>query len=369
MKRLYLVLLLALSSQGILAQELDPPSSFNDAWYAYVEARDSGKKKPMVDSARVVLDIAQETFEPDDERLPLLMTNYGTALSESGDTAAAQDILKQGLELAERIHGKKSDSVIPVMMAYADALAEIRNSSAQDRYYRKALKITEKTSGKDSIAYAENSLRAGIRILEMSRTTSGKRHLQDAYEIYAAQLGETSDEAGLAAFYLGKTEYAEGDFKDATEYTLLALNGLQQKPELHIYARALLVQTYERRGMSDEATEHCLAIGRDSMIMPDQDYKPLFRATPSKYPGDMLSSGTEGRVDIEFTVDELGFVRDPVVINLVGGKSFEEEALATVLKFRYAPRFVDGEPVAVDGIKTRITFRIPSRRPQGMGRR
>ena len=39
-------------------------------------------------------------------------------------------------------------------------------------------------------------------------------------------------------------------------------------------------------------------------------------------------------------------------------KSFEKEALAAVERFRYAPRFEDGEPVAVEGVKTRITFEI-----------
>jgi TonB family protein len=330
---------------------------FNDAWFAYTAARDSGSKTEIRDTAKAVLDIARESLPSDDERLPLLMRNYGTALVDSGDVEAARDVLEQAVDLSKSIHGKRSVEVVPVLTAYADSLAEIRNGGAQDRYYREAMKIVAENSGKDSTEYADIALRAGIRIYEMSRTTSGKRYLEDAYEIYASELGPSSKEAGLAAYYLAKAEYSQRDFKGSTEYGLLALDGLQQNPEYLRFARALLVQGYERRGMSEEATEHCLAIGRDSMITPNQDFLPLFRLPP-KYPPNMFSAGIEGYVDIEFTVDEQGFVRDPEVTDREGGKSFEKEALAAVLRFRYAPKFVEGVAVATEGVKTRITFKI-----------
>ena len=40
------------------------------------------------------------------------------------------------------------------------------------------------------------------------------------------------------------------------------------------------------------------------------------------------------------------------------GKSFEQASLDAVQRFRYAPQFEDGKPVAVDGVKTRVGFRI-----------
>jgi TonB family protein len=344
-----------------LAQDSDSTLSFNDAWYAYIEAKDSGKKKPTRDSAKIVLDIARETFEPDDDRLPLLMSNYGTALRESNDWPAAREILEEALDLSEQIHGKGSDEVLPVMMAYADAMAEVRSPSDQDKYYRQALKITAKSHGKSSLEYADVAFRAGVRILEMSKSRIGERYLESALEIYSEIKGSSSEEAGLAAFYLGKIELTDRSWVSATDRFLLALDGLESDKRLQLVTRAFLVQAYEQRGMSDAATEHCLAIGSQSMATPDQDYQPLFRMVP-KYPGNMASSGKEGYVDLTFTVDESGFVRDAVVIQSKGGASFEREAIAAVEGFRYAPRFVDGAPVAVDGVKTRIKFRLSSDR-------
>ncbi len=353
----YLVLIIAAIVLMPVCSAQDDPREFNEAWYAYVEAKGSGSDEDVLVAAKTVLEKGQQLLEANDERLPPLMKNYGEALYAVGDTDAARDVLQNTVELSEQIHGKDAPASIPIVMAYADSLAEPRNAGAQERHYRKALKIAEKNTGKASKEYADVAFRAGVRIYERSRTTSGKRYLEDAYEIYSGELGPASTEAGLTAYYLAKSEYSERDFKGSTEWGLLALDGLQQSPQYLGFARALLVQGYERRGMSDEATEHCVAIGRDSMISPNQDYLPLFRLAP-KYPSGMLSSGREGYVDIEFTVDEQGFVRDPAVIGGDGGRPFEKEALAAVRKFRYAPKFVDGEAVATDGVKTRITFQL-----------
>jgi len=35
---------------------------------------------------------------------------------------------------------------------------------------------------------------------------------------------------------------------------------------------------------------------------------------------------------------------------------FERAALAAVLKFKYKPRVVDGEPIEVAGVRNKITF-------------
>jgi protein TonB len=70
-----------------------------------------------------------------------------------------------------------------------------------------------------------------------------------------------------------------------------------------------------------------------------------------------LSRGLEGYVDMEFVVTQTGSVRDPVVL-FSTSSLFERAALRAVLKFKYKPRVVDGVPVEVPGVKTRITFQI-----------
>ena len=52
-----------------------------------------------------------------------------------------------------------------------------------------------------------------------------------------------------------------------------------------------------------------------------------------------------------------GTVRDPVVLQSTSSL-FERAAIRAVLKFKYKPRVVDGIPVDVPNVKTRITFKI-----------
>ena len=109
--------------------------------------------------------------------------------------------------------------------------------------------------------------------------------------------------------------------------------------------------------------------GPGGMNIAEGDYLPIVRVAPV-YPARALSQGREGFVDLEFTVTTAGTVRDPIVIRseYAGrtcdkpdrrcGSMFERNARNAVLKFKYKPRVVDGVPVDVPGVRTRITFML-----------
>jgi protein TonB len=96
--------------------------------------------------------------------------------------------------------------------------------------------------------------------------------------------------------------------------------------------------------------------GPGGMNIAEGDYLPIVRVAPV-YPARALSRGLEGHVDLEFTVTTAGTVRDPIIL-FSTSSLFERAATRAVLKFKYKPRVVDGVPVDVDGVKTRITFQI-----------
>ena len=96
--------------------------------------------------------------------------------------------------------------------------------------------------------------------------------------------------------------------------------------------------------------------GPGGMNIAEGDYLPIVRVAPV-YPARALSRGLEGHVDLSFTVTQTGTVTDPVVI-FSTSSLFERAATRAVLKFKYKPRVVDGVPVDVPNVKTRITFRI-----------
>ena len=96
--------------------------------------------------------------------------------------------------------------------------------------------------------------------------------------------------------------------------------------------------------------------GPGGMNIAEGDYLPIVRVAPV-YPARALSRGLEGHVDLSFTVTAAGTVRDPVIL-FSTSSLFERAATRAVLKFKYKPRVVDGIPVDVPDVKTRITFRI-----------
>jgi len=96
--------------------------------------------------------------------------------------------------------------------------------------------------------------------------------------------------------------------------------------------------------------------GPGSMNIAEGDYLPIVRVAPV-YPARALSRGLEGYVDMGFTVTTTGTVSDPVVL-FSTSSLFERAAMRAVLKFKYKPRVVDGVPVDVPNVKTRITFKI-----------
>lgn len=96
--------------------------------------------------------------------------------------------------------------------------------------------------------------------------------------------------------------------------------------------------------------------GPGGMNIAEGDYLPIVRVAPV-YPARALSRGLEGYVDMSFTVTTTGTVKDPLVV-FSTSSLFERAAIRAVLKFKYKPRVVDGVPVEVPNVKTRITFRI-----------
>lgn len=70
------------------------------------------------------------------------------------------------------------------------------------------------------------------------------------------------------------------------------------------------------------------------------------------YPQEAAMDGTEGWVKIEFTITEVGTVKDPKVIDAKPKRIFNREAIRAILKWKFKPRVVDG--VAVERRATQV---------------
>lgn len=89
----------------------------------------------------------------------------------------------------------------------------------------------------------------------------------------------------------------------------------------------------------------------------DGEYLPIVKVAP-QYPRRALSRGIEGYVIVEYTVTKLGTVKDPRVVEGKPQGTFDRAAIKSALRYKYKPRVVDGEPIEVKGVRTRITFEI-----------
>lgn len=109
-------------------------------------------------------------------------------------------------------------------------------------------------------------------------------------------------------------------------------------------------------GVAPVSVSADMSIGGFGLAISDGDYLPIIKVAPI-YPRRALSRGLEGYVIVEFTVTKTGSVRDPFIVESTSSL-FENAALKAVLRFKYKPRIVDGEPIEVAGVQNKISFEI-----------
>jgi protein TonB len=67
--------------------------------------------------------------------------------------------------------------------------------------------------------------------------------------------------------------------------------------------------------------------------------------------------GLEGWVQVRFTINPDGSVADPEVVAAEPPRIFNREAVRAILRWKFRPRIVDGQPVAREAEQL-IEFRI-----------
>jgi periplasmic protein TonB len=78
---------------------------------------------------------------------------------------------------------------------------------------------------------------------------------------------------------------------------------------------------------------------------------------PPEYPRTALDRGIEGYVDVLFTVTTTGSVTNPSVLAAEPAGIFEDAALAAVVRWRFQPQLLNGQPVAFPA-RSRLTFKL-----------
>ena len=338
----------------------DSQVEFTAAFKAYQEAMAASDYLVAAGHAEKARRLGEEVYPGDIKVRATLAFNHGYALAMTGFRTPAYRELKEARKLTRRAYGPDAAELLQVDMS-------LLNTVPQDgarRQLSRMLKLAERHYPDDSETMAEVKLNGGMQVWWSPRA---ERLLDEAAEVFA-RLGKT-ERVARAKFWIGKIDLGRDRYEQAVESMTTVVELLPDDDTTALMARANLVEAYENLGDSDRATVHCLAIGRTVPWMGTADYQPLFKRPPT-YPRSALTRNAEGYVLLEFTVDEMGFVREPKVVESrlrewVDGASqsgiaqaLESAAIDAAKSFRYAPKFVDGQPVAVEGVMNRIVFEI-----------
>ena len=348
LSRLAAVGVAALTVAAFAAEEDD----FRAAFEAYMAASADGRHGEAAAHAEQAKRLGETLFAEDGRRLATLAYNHGYALSKAGQYGDAYDVLKAARKGMRDAYGEDAPELAQVEIALVTAAP----LSAVRKHLRRAERIARLHDLDEGAAIAHAQLIVGMRI----GGRQGLRLLEDATSTFE-ELGD-ADGLALGNFWLGKihAKHGWGDAAGHFEATLVhARSGQADRPtrSLVLMAHRSLVAVLERSGLSDEATKHCLAIGRLSYSGGTSGLQALYKKAPT-YPANAWRQRIEGWVQMEFDVDENGFVRDAKVVESDGGVGFETAALEAVRGFRYAPRFADGEAVASPGVRNLIKFEI-----------
>ncbi|GAA0856667.1 TonB family protein [Aliiglaciecola litoralis] len=97
----------------------------------------------------------------------------------------------------------------------------------------------------------------------------------------------------------------------------------------------------------------------DGMELKDMESRPIVRVPP-KYPNVAAQQGVEGWVELQFTIDASGAVKDVRVINSEPKRMFDREATKALKKWKYKPQLVNGKPVDKPGQQVVLDFKLES---------
>lgn len=353
-KALSLACLLALgvnTSLTVYASE----NSFNQAYDQYQAAVKEGDIAAAEKYAASAYQLGEAQFAKESVDLANLAMNWASALKQQAgraphseenqeNTSQAHDLYTLALTNYRAKYGAQGIELIDPLIGLAQTTKD--NKVARDQL-SDALDIAE--------ANNNQKLAADVKIVTFQRlsktdlyTRSMKENVFEAYDYYKENQPENALDRVNATYFVGALEFFDKHDSKAEPLLLEVVKQFDALDYTHPYAlsaHAYLVEMYERQGKSELSTAHCIAIGSMRPWSDVQEQTPLFRVAP-KYPVSAAKARQSGWVQLKFTVDELGFVKNPEVIDSEGGNKFERESLKALDKWRYAPKFEDGKAVA-----------------------
>jgi TonB family protein len=343
--RIAIALVILVAATNTLA---DARSDFDRAYGAYQKHIDANETELATLAAKDALRFGSKAFGKNSVNTANLAVNYARLLNDAGDHKKARSTMKGKLKLLEKRFGDSDVNLVPAVMELGRAakepgpgLAHFERVALISRNYENSLLEAQKNFDIVRLLLAGGASPARVQ-----------PYVDRAYEIYSERLQPNDFRLGLMSYHKARRATSLQDHDAAVGYlqgSLVAFAGPEGEPlsDLERNMREMLVRTYEIQGRRSEATDHCLVLGKDAVWSATP--RPIHRSEPV-LPEDAFDKRLEGNVTLSFTIDEQGFVVNPTITESTQ-VAFNQATLDMIDGFRYAPRFVDGEPVATKGVE------------------
>jgi TonB family protein len=355
--KLSLATILLLSFSSLAEENKSINSQFKDAYHQYQTAIKANDTEAQTKYAKQSHELGKKVYGESDINTASLAINLASLYIDSQQYTQANALLLSTLLVYEKEYGKKSLEQIDIYFALAKSTPR-KNQRKVLNYYRKILNISDNHKEENPKLNAQMQLDVGIELLSIGSHKS--KVILEARDYFTKHLPSNDRRVVTANFFAGKYYLARKNLSkaiDAFEVNLPVFEALDGPTHpLELSTHAFLIGALERKGRSEEATKHCIAIGSMTPWDDAQKPTPLYRVNP-KYPMNLARRGKSGYAVIEFIISDFGFVKNAKVLESKGGEGVEKESLLAIKNWRYAPRFENGKAVETT-VSVHLDFKI-----------
>ncbi|MGB2077786.1 MAG: TonB family protein [Pseudoalteromonas tetraodonis] len=347
-----------LSTTSFAEQANNAQTVFNDAYQNYLNAIKT--KENVQQAAEQAYTLGKAVYGDNSDNTANLAINYAKSINGYGKKWIEKrfSLYQQAYTILVNNHGNQSLETVDSLVG----MANFAPSAQKADYYLEQVIAIANTENRPKFL-ADMKLEAATILankFSYKKYREAKNYLEEADEYYLANLPKNSVEQIKADFLMAS--FAEG--RKRYDQAIERLNrvvkvfdeNLSYDHSAELTAHSRLIGLYEKQGKSDEATKHCIAIAKMVPWKESQEQTPLYRVNP-KYPTNKARFRKDGKVVMEFEVDESGFVKNPQVLSSEGGVAFEKSAVEALAQWRYAPKFEHGKAVAATS-KVQLDFKV-----------
>jgi TonB family protein len=352
------------------AASADDKAAFQSAYQQYKQHLEANETSKALDAASQAYTLGSKLFGKRSVNTANLAVNYAVLLNDTEDYRQSGRVLRGKLPILEDHYGSDAIELVPALVQLGRAKFDPRRPREALEHFSRASWLSD--SHENKLYRAQQCFDISRELLQRGGIQFAEQFIQNAHSIYVEELEANDVRLGLTSFHMAMWATGRQQFEKAAEYFNGSLTAFKTDDgpmrEMEKTVRQRLVGLYENMEQPERATEHCLALGARQSWSTSPT--PIHRARPV-FSQEAIDDKLSGEVALEFTIDEQGYVRDAAVTRS-SNAALNDVAITMIRKYRYAPRFEGGAPVATDSVEyvATLTAEAPEvRRPGARERR